>query len=184
MTIEEFEWLLSINATLNSRLRTEDAAITRDILLEAFRAEKVRGDAAEEKIDQIERRRVNAEVASDRRLAVAEARIAELEARLAAAPSVPEDLRRLSEAATPGPWQDDSEKDEHGDHCAVLYANGKRVADTLNSDLAEIHTEYDEDGSYSWDDVGRSNIKFIAGAVEFVLSLIAAQAAPAQEIKS
>src|SRR4051812_18680929 len=83
MTIEEFDGFVSALEGAINIFWTEDRGVRdewgrrRQALIEAFRAEQAEKEAAL-------------------------ARIAELKARLAAAPSVPEDLRKASEAATHG----------------------------------------------------------------------------------
>ena len=46
----------------------------------------------------------------------------------------------------------------------ALTTDGKSIFDTLNSSIAEIHEEADEDVVYRWDEVGRRNIAFAAHA--------------------
>lgn len=84
---------------------------------------------------------------------------------------------RLS-AATPGEWSSDSERscgsygsgdDTHEGFAAyAVYAEiggkSESICDTHNSGVAEIHEEYDEDGGWAWDEVGRRNMDFIAHA--------------------
>jgi hypothetical protein len=240
MTLEEFEILLDKYITAEFE---EGAGSSRAItqayyqaLLEAFRAEKARGDAAEEmcqkalddfkalydswrdqdenfashrsaalKEAEDEIRRIGGawhgqNISSDniayeclkavqalgtespKMLTNMKARIAELEQRLAAAaPSVPEDLRKASKAATGGEWSDDSSKDEYGVLCYFIESNGSKLFDTFNSDAIEVHEEYDEDGRTQWDETGRRNAKLIVTTVNWLRTLIAAQPAPAQE---
>ena len=84
------------------------------------------------------------------------------------------DVKKKAEAATPGPWEDDSIRNE-GDygsgedtrskfHSYAVYADGKAICDTLNSDLALVEEEYDEDGASAWDEVGRKNMAYISAA--------------------
>lgn len=89
------------------------------------------------------------------------------------------ELRAIAEKASPGPWSCDSERSEgsygHGDDVregfdayVVYSASSERfgkalaICDTLNSDVAEVHEEFDEDGFRAWDEVGRRNMEFIA----------------------
>ena len=78
------------------------------------------------------------------------------------------ELRRLAEAATPGPWETGPQESEDGRGKYWAYAvfgpDGKTLADTQNSDAAEIQQEVDEDGTHAWDEVGRCNAAYIAAA--------------------
>lgn len=79
--------------------------------------------------------------------------------------------------ASPLPW----EHDTHGQHSSdevpytvLIDADGKTIADTLNSDVAVIHTEHDEDGATRWDETGRENFAFICRAANSFESLVKA----------
>ena len=93
------------------------------------------------------------------------------------------DWKRLADAATEGPWETDTTENE-GDYgngldlrsgfnsYEVAAASG-RVCDTINSDVAMVSEEYDEDGCTAWDEVGKANMEFIAAARTAVPTLIA-----------
>lgn len=99
------------------------------------------------------------------------------------------ELERLLAKATPGPWEDDHEKNEgsygegwnihEGYNSAVILGpNGKRLFDALNSDAAYIHEDAgsDEDGPYhsAWDETSIRNAELIVAAVNGLPTLIAA----------
>lgn len=70
---------------------------------------------------------------------------------------------------TPGPWDVDGEGNNDGRGRFTSYAlfavvGGvpRTIADTLNSDAAEIHTDSDWDGISAWDEQGRKNLNFLA----------------------
>lgn len=44
------------------------------------------------------------------------------------------------------------------DYYFIMNGDGKVVCDTLNSDVQEIHEEYDENGIYSWDEQGKKDL--------------------------
>ena len=77
-----------------------------------------------------------------------------------------EAIEARANAATEGPWRSDNQQDsEH--RCQFYMAlapDGKSIFDTLNSSIAEIHEEADEDGVYRWDEIGRRNIAFASHA--------------------
>lgn len=70
------------------------------------------------------------------------------------------DLSKLS----PAPWEceNHSECSERSVHAFVTDANGKTLFDTLNSDVAVIHTEHDEYGAHYSDEQGRVDLGFAA----------------------
>lgn len=90
---------------------------------------------------------------------------------------IAEAIEKAALMATPGPWTIDKIENEgaygsgpDADHGFISYAVGagpdndwKSICDTLNSD-ATVDVEYDEDGTHSWDEVGRRNTAFIAAA--------------------
>lgn len=96
------------------------------------------------------------------------------------------ELKKLAEAATPGPWDYDTEKNDGeyghfgpdskaGFKSYAIHCTAGTLFDTLNSDMAEIHEEWDEDSFYAWDDVGRRNAEYVAAAnPKTILALIAA----------
>lgn len=49
-------------------------------------------------------------------------------------------------------------------YAVVKDAKGRVLFDTLNSDVAEIHTEHGEDGATRWDETGRVNLTLAASA--------------------
>lgn len=97
-----------------------------------------------------------------------------------------EALLKLADAATPGPWECGDTQNEgaygSGPDCRERFtsytveANGKIIADTLNSDVATVEEEYDEDGTTAWDEVGRRNMKFIATANPVILKTLCTMA--------
>ena len=98
------------------------------------------------------------------------------------------ELRRLAEAATPGPWETGPQESEDGRGKYWAYAvfgpDGKTLADTQNSDAAEIQQEVDEDGTHAWDEVGRCNAAYIAAAnPQAVLGLLDALAAAREALR-
>jgi hypothetical protein len=74
----------------------------------------------------------------------------------------------------------------HGqyDAYALFDANGKSICDTLNSDLACIEQEADEDHSRTWDEVGRKNMEHIAAVLNAAVSLRAQNAALRQALNT
>ncbi len=111
----------------------------------------------------------------------------------------PDKLRALDEAATPGPWETDSEYD--GDAIATSYegcSNGyhnyfvgadiggkwRTLLDTVNSDHKLIEDDRDEDGGRTWDVIGKANAELVAylrNAVPAILAMAGQAAAPAAE---
>lgn len=84
---------------------------------------------------------------------------------------------------SPGPWQVDT-IDNSGEYSlggdesacgfkshAVYDANGRVLFDSLNSDVAEIHEESDEDGRYAWDGQSECNLRLAASAPELFQAL-------------
>ncbi|AMV24635.1 hypothetical protein VT84_09580 [Gemmata sp. SH-PL17] len=73
----------------------------------------------------------------------------------------------------PAPWERETvqNRSEQTAYEVVKDANGKILFDTLNSDVAEIHTEHDEDGAIRWDETGRINLALAAVAPD-LLSLL------------
>lgn len=93
-------------------------------------------------------------------------------------------LQALAKAATAGPWEYDTEKNE-GDYGAgpdcssgfdsyVIHdGKGQTLFDSLNSNAAVVQEDYDEDHFRAWDEVAERNAKFIAAASpQTVLALI------------
>lgn len=60
------------------------------------------------------------------------------------------------------PWDVDHKETDNGDgrydYYFVMNGEGKVVCDSSNSDVQEIHTEDDENGSYSWDEQGKKDL--------------------------
>jgi len=93
-------------------------------------------------------------------------------------------LQAVAEAATPGPWEFDTEKNdgEYGDDIdggigfdsyAIRDEKGQTLFDSLNSDAAYVQGEWDEDSFRAWDEVAEKNAKFIAAAnPKTILALI------------
>ena len=94
--------------------------------------------------------------------------------------------RSLCEAATPGPWYDDSQdcEDGHGKfHSYTAFdAEGRSLFGTENSTASEIYTDHNEDGSFSWDHVGRVNIDFACRARTLIPRLLATIEADRKEL--
>lgn len=105
------------------------------------------------------------------------------------------EIEALAKKATPGPWEADSMKSEGsygiGDETyegfnafKVTDEKGNTICDTLNSDMGEVHVEYDEDGATAWDEIGRRNAAYIAACdPQTVLALLASHAALAAEVE-
>jgi len=105
------------------------------------------------------------------------------------------EIRALAEKATPGPWESDSMKSEGSfgvgeetyegfNAFKVMDEKGNTICDTLNSDMGEVHVEYDEDGATAWDEIGRRNATFIAALdPQTVLALLASHEALRAEVE-
>jgi hypothetical protein len=82
-----------------------------------------------------------------------------------------EELKALLGKATPGPWEADSEKDEHGMRFATMHAGAApyyALFDSMNADYRVVSCErdYDEDGGADvWDETARRNFALIVAAV-------------------
>lgn len=97
------------------------------------------------------------------------------------------ELRKLAEAATPGPWDCDGVIESDGAYGAgedsregyTTYAvyevgSNKVLFDFLNSEVVCVEEEYDEDGRSAWDSTAKRNAEFIAAAnPKTVLALLA-----------
>lgn len=78
---------------------------------------------------------------------------------------------------TPGPWEYENveHRSEQTAYGVVKDANGKILFDTLNSDVAEIHTEHDEGHAYRWDEQGRKNLRLAAASPDLLAACKAAR---------
>lgn len=87
--------------------------------------------------------------------------------------------REAMDGVTPGPWYSESVETEgsygsgedtsEGFDSYVVrteaqkhYGEDAVVCDALNSGTAEVHEEFDEDGTHAWDEPGRRNMDWIA----------------------
>ncbi|PZQ55757.1 MAG: hypothetical protein DI555_06945 [Novosphingobium pentaromativorans] len=109
-------------------------------------------------------------------------------------------LRALDEAATPGPWERDSEYDgdglaTSGGGCSTGWHNffigadvdGKwrTLLDTVNSDHKLIEDDRDENGGHSWDAIGEANtalIAYLRNSVPAILAMAEARKAWAEAV--
>jgi len=90
-----------------------------------------------------------------------------------------EALRNGLSGVTPGPWYLDSietdgaygsgEDTSEGFRTYGVRTSGEKrfgqdasICDAVNSDLAVVHEEFDEDGTVAWDDVAKHNMAHIA----------------------
>lgn len=81
---------------------------------------------------------------------------------------------------SPGPWTVDTINNEGeyslgGDESAcgfkshaVLDVNGRVLFDSLNSEVAEIHEEIDEDARYAWDGQSECDLRLAAAAPDLL----------------
>lgn len=67
---------------------------------------------------------------------------------------------------SPLPWSQER-RNTNDPHEVMLDANGKSIFDTINSDVALMETEIDEDEVTSWDEQGRADFEFILKAIEY-----------------
>lgn len=94
-----------------------------------------------------------------------------------------DELKRLAEKATPGPWESDSGGTyREADAPQAVMLGGpddkpQRLFDTLNSDVAVIEHYSDEDGTYYWDSQGQKNFALIASLVNNLPTLLSALSA-------
>ena len=93
-----------------------------------------------------------------------------------------DELERLAEKATPGPWEADCGGTYRKDEAQVVMLGGpdekpQRLFDTLNSDVAEIAHEADEDGTYYFDCQGADNFKLIESLVNNLPTILRALSA-------
>ena len=93
-------------------------------------------------------------------------------------------IKARADKATSGPWESDATQNEgdygSGPDCVSgfssyeVIAEKGRICDTINSDVAMVCEEYDEDGCTAFDEVGQANMDFIAHARTDIPALIAA----------
>lgn len=85
-------------------------------------------------------------------------------------------LKQLAEGATERPWEPDIRLPYHLQevHMVMMGADGKILFDTLNSEVAEMEYEPDEDGGRYRDVVGKKNLAFIAYLANNALAIAAA----------
>ncbi len=86
-------------------------------------------------------------------------------------------LEQLYKESTKGPWESEACNPCRQDEAyqALKTEDGKTIADCCNSELIEIHRDYDDDelgAVHYWDETGRKNLAFIAAAHEHVPELI------------
>lgn len=74
----------------------------------------------------------------------------------------------LSEKATPGVWEADSVRNDGCDFAKAVNTEGRSLFDTLNSEVALIETEADDDYVSRWDSQGRADIEAAIAAVNFL----------------
>lgn len=78
-------------------------------------------------------------------------------------------VQELLSVATAGEWFSESVRGDYGYEYFQLRADdNKPFLDTLNSEMAMIATEGDEDGSYSYDETGLHDTRAIAAAVNWL----------------
>jgi hypothetical protein len=82
-------------------------------------------------------------------------------------------LADYEKAASPSPWQMDGEDQRDAD-CVhyVMYANGKAIFDTANSDDCCVLDESDEDGPHYREDTGWRNFLFIQGIRNYAKDIL------------
>ena len=93
-------------------------------------------------------------------------------------------IKARADKATSGPWESDATQNEgdygSGPDCVSgfssyeVIAEKGRICDTINSDVAMVCEEYDEDGCTAFDEVGQANMDFIAHARTDIPALISA----------
>mgnify|MGYP003426248844 FL=1 len=93
-------------------------------------------------------------------------------------------IKARADKATSGPWESDATQNEgdygSGPDCVSgfssyeVIAEKGRICDTINSDVAMVCEEYDEDGCTAFDEVGQANMDFIAHARTDIPALLAA----------
>lgn len=82
-------------------------------------------------------------------------------------------LDALLQAATPRPWEADTEKTDEGYKTYVMLApDGSRLFDALNSSATLVQYDYSDDGGSEWDETARCNFALIAAAVTALPDLL------------
>jgi hypothetical protein len=72
----------------------------------------------------------------------------------------------------PAPWSYENVEQRREDPYGVVKdANGKILFDSLNSDVAEIHTHHDGPYSVRWDESARVNLQLAAAAPALLANL-------------
>jgi hypothetical protein len=90
-----------------------------------------------------------------------------------------DELEALAEKATPGPWEMDAGGTYRREEAQTVMLGGpaakpQRLFDTLNSDVAEIGYDGDEDGTHYFDCQGQDNFKLIETLVNNLPAIITA----------
>lgn len=95
-----------------------------------------------------------------------------------------EAIKARAAKATKGPWMSDTTMNEgdygggedigSGFYSYEVISDAGTICDTINSDVATVQVEYDEDRTIAWDEVGKANMGFIAHARQDIPDLIAA----------
>lgn len=76
---------------------------------------------------------------------------------------------------TPTPWGiGETISEGIVSYSLVTLEKSRTIMDTFNSEVAEIHEEYDEEGRCQWDEQGRANIEFARLAVNSHAALMEA----------
>jgi hypothetical protein len=66
---------------------------------------------------------------------------------------------------SPTPWDVESRCNDGVDYYLILDANGNVIADTLNSEAAVIHEDFDDEGGLRrWDEQGRVDMTLMAAS--------------------
>jgi hypothetical protein len=78
----------------------------------------------------------------------------------------------------PAPWTHETVqcREDRTAYEVVRDANGKALFDSMNSDVAVIHDEHDEDGVTRWDETGRVNLTLAAAAPDLFAACVRANA--------
>lgn len=92
------------------------------------------------------------------------------------------ELERLEKGTTPAPWESDSGGTYREAEAQAVMLGGpddkpQRLFDTLNSDVAVIEHDGDEDGTYYWDSQGQKNFALIESLVNNLPTILRALSA-------